>query len=168
MNLLEFTQKFSDEKACEEHLIQLRWKEGFTCPKCNHSEALLVHATHRRDADRRVPLFECKQCHHQTSVTAGTIFLKTETPLYKLWFLAIYLVSNASVAFLRKHFSVTLASRTIQLGTCSTKSVTLWRNETPSINWRASFRSMTSTLAAKAKENADVVQHSRPWLWEFH
>ena len=93
MNLLEFTQKFSDERTCEEHLIHLRWKHGFTCPKCNHSEAMLVHAAHRRDADRRVPLFECKQCHRQTSVTAGTIFHKGKTPLYK-WFLAIYLVRN--------------------------------------------------------------------------
>ncbi|MCF8567695.1 IS1595 family transposase [Alicyclobacillus tolerans] len=109
MNLLEFTQKFSDEKACEEHLIQLRWKKSFTCPKCNHSEVMLVHAAHRRDADRRVPLFECKQCHRQTSVTAGTIFHKSKTPLYK-WFLAIYLVSNdkrgVSAKTLQRHISV--------------------------------------------------------------
>lgn len=109
MNLLEFTQKFSDEKACEEHLIHLRWKEGFTCPKCNHSEAMLVHATHRRDAERRVPLFECKQCHRQTSVTSGTIFHKSKTPLYK-WFLAIYLVSNdkrgISAKTLQRHIGV--------------------------------------------------------------
>lgn len=109
MNLLEFTQKFSDEKACEEHLIHQRWKDGFTCPKCNHSEAMLVHATHRRDADRRVPLFECKQCHRQTSVTAGTIFHKSKTPLCK-WFLAIYLVSNdkrgVSAKTLQRHIGV--------------------------------------------------------------
>jgi transposase-like protein len=109
MNLLEFTQQFSDEKACEEHLIHLRWKKGFTCPKCSHAEAMLVHATHRRDADRRVPLFECKQCHRQTSVTAGTIFHKSKTPLYK-WFLAIYLVSNdkrgISAKTLQRHIGV--------------------------------------------------------------
>ena len=92
MNLLEFMQQFSDEKSCEKCLIQLRWKEGLTCPKCNHSEALLVHATQRRGTDRRVPLFECKQCHRQTSVTAGTVFHKSKITLYK-WFLAIYLVN---------------------------------------------------------------------------
>ena len=109
MNLLEFTQKFSDEKACEEHLIQLRWKEGFSCPKCKHSEAMLVHATHRRDAERRVPLFECKQCHRQTSVTSGTIFHKSKTSLTK-WFVAIYLVSNdkrgISAKTLQRHIGV--------------------------------------------------------------
>ena len=93
MNLVEFIQRFSDESACEEHLIQLRWKEGFRCPKCDSTEAMLVHAAHRRDAETRVPLFECKQCHRQTSVTSGTIFHKSKVPLTK-WFLAIYLVSN--------------------------------------------------------------------------
>ena len=57
MNLVEFVQRFSDESACEEHLIQLRWKEGFRCPKCDSAEAMLVHAAHRRDAETRVPLF---------------------------------------------------------------------------------------------------------------
>jgi len=43
MNLVEFTQKFSDESACEQHLIDLRWKEGFSCPKCGHSDAAFMH-----------------------------------------------------------------------------------------------------------------------------
>lgn len=93
MNLVDFVQRFSEESACEEYLIQLRWKEGFRCPKCDHPEAMLVHANHRRDADKRVPLFECKRCHRQTSVTSGSIFHKSKVPLTK-WFLAVYLVSN--------------------------------------------------------------------------
>lgn len=93
MNLVEFTRCFAEESACEEHLIALRWKEGFHCPKCNCTEAMLVHAKHRRDADNRKPLFECKQCHRQTSVTSGTIFHKTKVPL-TIWFLALYLVAN--------------------------------------------------------------------------
>lgn len=93
MNLVDFVQRFSNESACEEHLIQLRWKTGFQCPKCGHTEATLVHAKHRRDADMRMPLFECKRCHRQTSVTAGTIFHKSKVPLNK-WFLAVYLVAN--------------------------------------------------------------------------
>lgn len=93
MNMVDFVNGFSEESACEEHLIQLRWKEGFRCPKCTHTEAMLVHAKHRRNASKRMPLFECKNCHRQTSVTSGTIFHKSQTPLNK-WFLAIYLVSN--------------------------------------------------------------------------
>lgn len=90
---MDFVKRFSDEKACEEHLIKLRWKTGFVCPKCSHTEATLVHAKHRRDADKRMPLLECTRCHRQTSVTAGTIFHKSKIPLNK-WFLAVYLVAN--------------------------------------------------------------------------
>jgi hypothetical protein len=132
-----------------------------------HSEAILVHAAHRRDADLRVPLFECKHCHRQTSVTAGTIFHKNKTPLYK-WFLAIYLVSHDKRDVSAKHFSVTSPFRTTRLGTCFTKSVLLWRNEIRNIRWKELFKSMTSTLAAKAKVNGDVALHSRPWSWGFH
>ncbi len=76
MNLVEFIQRFSNESACEEHLIQLRWKEVFRCPKCDSAEAMLVHAAHRRDAETRVPLFECKLCHRQTSVTQAPFFIR--------------------------------------------------------------------------------------------
>lgn len=93
MDLVEFTNRFSSESACEEHLITLRWPSGFCCPKCGSHDAMRVHATHRRNSEDRAPLFECKDCHRQTSVTSGTIFHKTKTPLTK-WFLAIYLVAN--------------------------------------------------------------------------
>jgi transposase-like protein len=93
MDLVEFTQQFSTEAACEERLIEIRWPTGFSCPKCGSHNAMRVHAAHRRDAENREPLFECKDCHRQTSVTSGTIFHKSKTPLTK-WFLAIYLVAN--------------------------------------------------------------------------
>ena len=93
MNLVDFMNRFSEESACEEHLISLRWPSGFCCPKCGSRNAMRVQATHRRDSENRVPLFECKDCHRQTSVTSGTIFHKSKMPLTK-WFLAIYLVAN--------------------------------------------------------------------------
>ncbi|WP_274436460.1 IS1595 family transposase [Alicyclobacillus sp. ALC3] len=145
----------------------MRWKEGFTCPKCNHPEAILVHATHRRDADRRVPLFECKQCHRQTSVTSGTIFHKTKTPLYK-WFLAIYLASNdkrgVSAKTLQRHISVSYDTVWNMLH----KIRHAMGERNAKYNWRASFKSMTSTLVVKAKANGDVAQHSHPCSWAFH
>ena len=93
MNLVEFTKRFSSESACEEYLCQLRWKDGFHCPKCDSSEVKRVRSSRRRDAKERVPLFECKSCHRQTSVTSGTIFHKSKVPLTK-WFLGAYLVAN--------------------------------------------------------------------------
>ncbi|QSO53115.1 transposase [Alicyclobacillus curvatus] len=101
MNLIEFTSQFSSESAYEEHLIGWRWPSGFCCPKCGSQNAIQVHAAHRRDSENRVPLFECKDCHHQTSITAGTIFHKSKTPLRK-WFVAIYLVETIKAASPRR------------------------------------------------------------------
>jgi len=81
--LMEFEQSFNTEQACREYLYQLRWPEGFRCPRCRHHEAWQIGRG----------LNECKQCHFQTSVTAGTIFQDTRKPL-RLWFRAIWYVTN--------------------------------------------------------------------------
>ena len=81
--LSQLEARFSTEKACRDYLFQLRWPEGFSCPKCMHEKAWLVKGV----------LFECARCHYKTSVTAGTIFERTHTPLTK-WFRAIWLVTS--------------------------------------------------------------------------
>jgi transposase-like protein len=80
MTLLEFQKKFSTEKACQEHLFTIRWPNGFVCPKCGHTEYFNIKSRH---------LFQCKNCNHQASVTAGTIMEKTQLPLVK-WFWAMF------------------------------------------------------------------------------
>ncbi len=77
MNLLKFRDKFPDENACREHLFQIRWSEGFHCPKCGYQH--LYHVDTRK-------LYECKARRYQTSVTAGTIMHKTHTKLDVLVF----------------------------------------------------------------------------------
>jgi len=77
--LSEFGARFSTEEACRDYLIQLRWPDGFRCPRCGHDRAWPV---------RRL-LLECADCHHQASITAGTIFQDTRKPL-QLWFRAIW------------------------------------------------------------------------------
>ncbi len=84
MSLLEFQRRFSNEQACQEALELARWPEGFVCPRCGHGKASRI--TTRR-------LLQCSACHHQASVTAGTIFHKTRTPLVK-WFWAIWMVAQ--------------------------------------------------------------------------
>jgi hypothetical protein len=34
--LLELETRFSTEDACLEYLAQLRWPDGFRCPRCGH------------------------------------------------------------------------------------------------------------------------------------
>jgi transposase-like protein/ribosomal protein L37AE/L43A len=77
----EFETRFSSEEACREYLFQLRWPEGFRCPRCNHSKAWKVSDT----------LWQCGQCDHQTSVMAGTVFQDTRKPL-RMWFRAMWYV----------------------------------------------------------------------------
>lgn len=82
-NIMEFEEQFASEDACREYLFQLRWPDGFQCPRCQHHEAWKT----------REHLYYCIKCRHKTSVTAGTIFQDTSKPL-KVWFRAMWYVTN--------------------------------------------------------------------------
>lgn len=84
MGLREFQKHFNDEKACRDHLFRIRWSQGFVCPKCGHTEYYLI---------RERNIFQCKQCRHQTSITAGTVMDNTHLDL-SIWFWAIYLIAK--------------------------------------------------------------------------
>lgn len=84
MNALEFQDRFRTEEDCLQYIEKLRWPHGFVCPNCGHDVG--YHLTNR-------PLIQCAVCRRQTSVTAGTIFHKTRTPL-RHWFWMIYEVSQ--------------------------------------------------------------------------
>ena len=81
--LMELETRFATDEACREYLAGLRWPKGFSCPACN---SLKAWPTHRR-------LRMCAACGNQVSVTAGTIFQDTRTPL-TLWFRAIWWVTS--------------------------------------------------------------------------
>lgn len=80
-SLAELESRFSTEEACRDYLFQLRWPAGFRCPRCEHGKAWPVKSV----------LFECARCHYKVSVTAGTIFDRTRTPLTQ-WFRVIWWV----------------------------------------------------------------------------
>lgn len=84
LSLLEFKKRFGTERACQNALEKMRWPNGFICPKCDRTKASRIKT-------RR--LLQCSKCHYQVSLTSGTIFHKTRTPLQK-WFWAIYLASQ--------------------------------------------------------------------------
>ena len=81
--MLEFQDRFHTEDACRAYLRQVRWPEGFRCPRCGHDQAW---STSRH-------LWQCRACGHDVSVTAGTVFHRTRLPL-RVWFQAIWLVTN--------------------------------------------------------------------------
>ena len=84
LSLMQFQKKFGTEKACQRHLFRLRWPEGFRCPHCQHDKAYFQRSRH---------LYHCKACGYQASLTAGTVFHKTRTPLHK-WFWMIWLMGR--------------------------------------------------------------------------
>ncbi len=81
---MEFQERFPDDVACLEYLAASRWPEGYRCPACGSERAWILERRH---------LWECTDCHRQTSVTAGTVMHGTRTPL-RLWFWAAYLVAT--------------------------------------------------------------------------
>jgi transposase-like protein len=74
---------FPDDEACLDYLEWLRWPEGFRCPRCGGG------AGWRLSSGR----WECAACGRQTSVTAGTIFHRSRTPL-QIWFAAAWLMTS--------------------------------------------------------------------------
>lgn len=83
LDLFRFQRRFRTEKACLDYLRRQRWPEGFICPKCHCMKGWW-------SSGKRV--YECTQCHIQTSLTAGTIFHKTRVPLKK-WFWMMFLIT---------------------------------------------------------------------------
>lgn len=84
LSMSAFLGRFGTEEGCVRALFQARWPNGFECPECGGRRH--CHLKGRR-------LYQCNTCHHQTSVTAGTIFHKTYLPLTK-WFLVMYLLAT--------------------------------------------------------------------------
>lgn len=83
-SILEVTDYFSDEKICNEYLIQQRWNGHITCPHCSH-EKVYKFSDNKR--------FKCAKCREQFTAKTDTIFEDTKIALRK-WYIAIYLVIN--------------------------------------------------------------------------
>jgi len=82
--VIEYQEWFATDRACLDYLAGLRWPEGFVCPKC----AVAGDAWRTSDG-----LWMCRACGRQTSVTAGTIFDKTRSPL-RMWFAAAWYITS--------------------------------------------------------------------------
>lgn len=81
--LLEMEERFVSEQACRQYLFDLRWVQGFVCPRCGGKIAWPMSRG----------LWLCADCRHQASVTAGTIFQDSHLPL-TTWFRAMWHVTG--------------------------------------------------------------------------
>ena len=87
LSLPAFHAQFGTEEQCADALEASRWPQGFRCPECGNADYYLLKGGKHKT-------FQCKCCRLQTSLIAGTLFQSTHLAL-SIWFLAIYLVSQA-------------------------------------------------------------------------
>ncbi len=107
----EFLAWFGTDADCRDYLAWLRWPYGFVCDECGHVGGWQV-------ADGR---WKCARCAHRTSVTAGTIFDRTRTPL-TVWFQAVW-----SFATAKDGISALGLKRTLEIGSYQTAWAMLHR-----------------------------------------
>jgi transposase-like protein len=82
LTVREFFERFPDEDACLNHIMEVRFGTRHVCRDCG------VEGTFHKLASRRA--FSCAHCGDHVYPTAETVFQDTRTPL-QLWFYAIYL-----------------------------------------------------------------------------
>src|SRR5574339_1000658 len=82
-NLWDFERRFSTVEGCRDYLESLRWPDGFVCGQCSSKEGWRMSRG----------LWLCRQCRHQASVTAGTIFQDSKLPL-TVWFRAMWSITS--------------------------------------------------------------------------
>jgi hypothetical protein len=107
----EFQAWFRTDEDCLDYLEWLRWPGGFICPRCGDGLGW-------RLGDGR---FECAGCSSRTSVTAGTIFDRTRTPL-TVWFTACWLFATQ-----KDGISALSLQRSLEIGSYQTAWAMLGR-----------------------------------------
>ena len=82
-NQREFDRDFATEELCRRYLVTIRRPQGFICPHCQHQCGKEIAPG----------LFKCGTCRSRVSVTAGTLFHDTRSPL-RMWFQAIWYITG--------------------------------------------------------------------------
>jgi predicted RNA-binding Zn-ribbon protein involved in translation (DUF1610 family) len=95
---------FQTDADCLDYLEWLRWPDGFVCPVCGQCGGWRI-------GDGR---FKCSACGFRSSVTAGTIFDRTRTPL-TVWFAAAWHFATA-----KNGISALTLKRTLEIGSYQT------------------------------------------------
>src|SRR6266511_777411 len=102
---------FRTDADCLDYLEWLRWPDGFVCPHCGRPGGWRLE-------DARI---KCGGCGARTSVTAGTIFDRTRTPL-TVWFMACWLFATQ-----KDGLSAQSLQRTLEIGSYQTAWAMLHR-----------------------------------------
>lgn len=81
----DFFKIFPNDDVCLQHIFDIRYGQGYECPKCNKSAKWYPIKAERA--------FSCQWCGNHLHPTVGTLFEKSRTSL-QLWFYAIFLFTT--------------------------------------------------------------------------
>lgn len=79
----EFERLFHNEQICIDYLYNLRWKNGWRCPRCSHNE-------HWKVGDMK---YKCKECGYQSTIISGTLLQRSHLSISK-WLRSTWYVAN--------------------------------------------------------------------------
>lgn len=84
-DFISFTEYFKTDEICREYLAELKWSDGFVCPRCGHTHYV------KRENQRRM----CQKCKTTDSPTSGTLLHNLRFGLRKA-FMIIFEMSTSS------------------------------------------------------------------------
>lgn len=85
LDIFEFRERFPDSESCIDHLVEIKWKDGYECKYCFNKK----YCDTKRYGERR-----CTKCRMPESATAHTLFHKLKFPIIKAFYI-IYYVSTS-------------------------------------------------------------------------
>ncbi|MBN2237944.1 MAG: transposase [Bacteroidales bacterium] len=85
----EFEKRFSSDEQCLKFLVDEKWKNGFICRKCGHTNYCEGAAPYSR---------RCTKCKHQESATAHTIFHRCKIPIHEAFMISFLVCSLPEVS----------------------------------------------------------------------
>lgn len=130
LTIFEFQERFPNDDACYEYLVELKWKNGFICPHCGHTH----YCKSKRKYDR-----QCTKCRRAISPTSQTLFHKLKFSILKAFYI-VYYVSTS-----KKGISSTELSRKLGL-----RQKTCWSFK------QKVMRAMSSSGKNKIESKAEV------------
>jgi len=86
---LEFESTFSSDEKCLEFLADEKWREGYVCRKCGHTN----YCKGKTAFSRR-----CTRCKHDESATAHTIFHRCKINLTEAFEIAYMVCSTPKIS----------------------------------------------------------------------
>ncbi len=78
--VLNLRKHFKDEDACLKFLADLKWKDGFVCKKCGHTNYCKGKTPYSR---------RCTRCKKEESATAHTAFHRCKIPIIQAFEMAL-------------------------------------------------------------------------------